>query len=52
MDLLKQTDYLIDGRFILEEKSLMLKFRGSRNQRIIDVKKSLESNQIVENYDI
>lgn len=52
MDLLKQTDYLIDGRFILDEKSLMLKFRGSRNQRIIDVKKSLESNQIVENYDI
>ena len=38
--------------FVLEEKSLMLKFRGSRNQRIIDVKKSLESNQIVENYDI
>lgn len=52
MDLLRQTDYLIDGRFILEEKSLMLKFRGSKNQRIIDVRKSLESKTVVENYDI
>lgn len=50
--LLEQTDYLIDGKFILEEKSLMLKFRGSKNQRIIDVKKSLISGSVVENYDI
>ncbi|MDR0314348.1 MAG: anaerobic ribonucleoside-triphosphate reductase activating protein, partial [Oscillospiraceae bacterium] len=35
LDLLRQTDYLIDGKFILEQKSLSLKFRGSTNQRII-----------------
>ncbi|NLW21825.1 MAG: anaerobic ribonucleoside-triphosphate reductase activating protein [Tissierellia bacterium] len=45
--LLYATDILIDGRFILEEKSLLLKFRGSKNQRIIDVKKSLENNMLV-----
>lgn len=46
-DLLKEVDILIDGKFILEEKSLMLKFRGSKNQRIIDVKKSLEHGYAV-----
>ncbi len=40
-ELLGETDILIDGRFVLEQKSLMLRFRGSKNQRIIDVKKSL-----------
>lgn len=50
--LLEQTDYLVDGPFILEQRSLMLKFRGSKNQRIIDVKKSLEIGKAVENYDI
>lgn len=39
--LLLQTDILIDGKFDLSEKSLMLQFRGSKNQRIIDVKKYL-----------
>lgn len=42
MELLSVTDILVDGRFILEEKSLNLLFRGSKNQRLIDVKKSLE----------
>ena len=37
-DLLEQTDYLIDGPFLLAEKSLDLKFRGSRNQRILDMR--------------
>lgn len=37
-NLLKYIDILVDGRFILEQKDLMLKFRGSRNQRIIDVR--------------
>ncbi len=50
--LLEQTDYLIDGRFELEKKSLILKFRGSENQRIIDVKQSLAQGKVVENYDI
>lgn len=39
--LLLQTDILIDGKFDLSQKSLMLQFRGSKNQRIIDVKKYL-----------
>ena len=42
------TDYLIDGPFILEQKSLMLHFRGSKNQRFLDVKKSLEQGIAVE----
>ncbi len=42
IDFLKQIDVLIDGRFNLAQKSLNVKFRGSTNQRIIDVKKSLE----------
>lgn len=47
MELLKECDYLIDGPFILEQRSLELKFRGSRNQRFIDVKRSLESGETV-----
>ena len=46
--LLRQCDYLIDGRFILALRSLDLKFRGSSNQRIIDVQKSLESGKVIE----
>ncbi|WP_077368134.1 anaerobic ribonucleoside-triphosphate reductase activating protein [Anaerosalibacter sp. Marseille-P3206] len=45
--LLYTTDILVDGKFDLNKKSLALKFRGSSNQRIIDVKKSLELNQII-----
>lgn len=40
--LLQTTDVLVDGPFLLAQRSLMLKFRGSANQRILDVKKSLE----------
>ncbi len=46
--LLEQTDYLIDGKFVLSLRSLELHFRGSSNQRIIDVKKSLEEGRAVE----
>ncbi|PYG87074.1 anaerobic ribonucleoside-triphosphate reductase activating protein [Ruminiclostridium sufflavum DSM 19573] len=46
-ELLENTDILVDGPFILEKKSLMLKFKGSENQRIIDVPKSMESKKIV-----
>ena len=35
VDFLKELDALIDGRFVLEERDLTLKFRGSRNQRIL-----------------
>ena len=46
-DLLNNVDTLIDGPFILGQRHLSLKFRGSSNQRIIDVKKSLMQNKIV-----
>ena len=46
--LLQGIDILIDGRFILAEKSLEIAFRGSRNQRILDVKKSLSAGKAVE----
>ena len=45
--LIKECSYVIDGPFILEQKSLMLKFRGSANQRIIDVKASLAAGTVV-----
>lgn len=44
---LSQLDILIDGRFILAERSLHTLFRGSRNQRIIDVQKSLLENRAI-----
>ena len=47
-ELLSSIDILIDGRFILAQKSLEVAFRGSRNQRILDVKKSLSAGQAVE----
>lgn len=47
MRLLQNTDILIDGPFIKEQLDLELKFRGSANQRVIDVKKSLETGNIV-----
>lgn len=45
--LLQYCDALVDGRFVLEEKDESLIFKGSRNQRIIDVQKSLESGSVV-----
>ncbi len=45
--LIEATDVLIDGMFLIEEKSLTLKWRGSQNQRVIDVRKSLESGEVV-----
>lgn len=45
--LLASIDVLIDGPFLMEEKSLELNFRGSRNQRIIQVPKSLEAGSVV-----
>ena len=47
MPLLRQLDILVDGPFILEEKSLIIRFRGSRNQRIIDVPRSLAEGRVV-----
>ena len=46
LDFIKTIDVLVDGKFIIEEKSLDVIFRGSKNQRIIDVQKTLETNEI------
>ena len=45
--LLKESDVLVDGPFLLAERSLELQFCGSRNQRLIDVKKSLAAGEVV-----
>lgn len=45
--LLEDTDILVDGRFVLAERDLTLTFRGSRNQRIIDMVKTNTSKQVV-----
>lgn len=45
--LLSACDVVVDGPFIEAEKDLSLAFRGSRNQRIIDVRKTLEKGEII-----
>ena len=40
-------DVLVDGKFIESQKDMLLRFRGSRNQRLIDVQKSLQAEQVV-----
>ena len=47
LDFFKKIDVLVDGRFILEERDLSLLFRGSRNQRLIDMPKTLEMGEVV-----
>ena len=46
-EMLSLIDVLVDGEFVQELYSVALAFRGSENQRIIDVKKSLETGEIV-----
>lgn len=45
--ILQNLDYLIDGPFIQEQKDLTLKWRGSANQRVIDVPQTLRQNKLV-----
>lgn len=46
LKLLSNIDVLVDGKFILEQKSFDVKFRGSKNQRVIDVQKSLKTGKV------
>ena len=46
-EFLEKIDVLVDGRFILKERDLNLLFRGSANQRLIDIPKTLKSGEIV-----
>ncbi len=46
-EILKYADVLVDGPFIIQEKDISLQFRGSRNQRLIDLKKTQEEGTIV-----
>ncbi|MBQ8582665.1 MAG: anaerobic ribonucleoside-triphosphate reductase activating protein [Ruminococcus sp.] len=46
-ELLSVTDYLIDGPFVLAQKNWEIRFRGSSNQRIIDVTESLKTGTAV-----
>lgn len=47
LNALQYIDVLVDGKFIDEKKDLTLKFRGSSNQRILDVQKSLSENKAI-----
>lgn len=47
LELLETIDYLVDGKFVIALKSYECRFRGSTNQRIIDVPKTLEEDHAV-----
>lgn len=46
-EIISNVDVLVDGEYIDEQKDLTLKFRGSKNQRVIDVKQSLTQSKMV-----
>ena len=46
LEFLSEIDVLIDGKFDINKRSLDLEFRGSSNQRVIDVPKSLENHKV------
>ena len=46
-NIIKLCDVLVDGEYIEKQRDLSLKFRGSKNQRVIDVKQSLAQNKII-----
>ncbi len=46
-EVMKYTDVLVDGKYVDELRNPTLKWKGSENQRVIDVKKSLNSNDVI-----
>lgn len=46
-EMLSLLDVLVDGEFVLEKKDITLQFRGSSNQRVIDVQKTLQEGKII-----
>lgn len=46
-EIISNVDVLVDGRYIDEQRDITLKFKGSKNQRVIDVQKSIAQNKIV-----
>ena len=46
-EMLSLLDVLVDGRFVLEKKNIRLRFRGSENQRLIDMRSTREAGEIV-----
>lgn len=48
LELLKEVDVLIDGKFEIKNRNISLKYRGSSNQRVIDVKETLKEKEIIE----
>ncbi|MCD8089416.1 MAG: anaerobic ribonucleoside-triphosphate reductase activating protein [Clostridiales bacterium] len=50
-EILSLTDVLVDGRFELSKRNISLKFRGSENQRVINLRETLKENKIILLYD-
>lgn len=48
LNILEYVDVLVDGRFELDKRDLNLKYKGSSNQRVIDIPKSLKLNRVIE----
>lgn len=47
LDVIKYLDVIVDGEFEVDKKDVQLHWRGSRNQRVIDVRKSMECGKVV-----
>ena len=46
-ELLKNIDVLVDGAFVAEKRNMMLRFRGSENQRLIDMNATRRAGSVV-----